>query len=308
MLMVSESHNVYENLALEEHLMGVWERPEPLVMLYRNSPAVVVGAHQNTHREANTGELGRRGLVLARRVSGGGTVYHDLGNVCFSIMVAGQDTSRIHLPTHLQPVVQALQVLGIPAEASPRNDILLAGKKITGTASRMKRDRLLFHGTLLYDADLDSLHGVLQPSPGLIRAKGAPSVKSAVANIRFSHDLGGVAAFMEKLGVALCPGEVATAPPADALAAAQVLVQEKYTGWPWLYGRNPACDFAMLLTEPESAPRPVLLGLKGDEVLTVSDASLEFLVGTPFVEAELEKQLAPRGLALRPDEAARLEV
>lgn len=300
MLCISPFHDINRNLALEEHLLETWQGAEPLLLLYHSSPAVVVGAHQNTWAEANAQKLRENGIALARRISGGGTVYHDGGTLCFAYIVPCENPSRLELGSYLAPVVAGLNELGIPAQGTSRNDILLDGGKITGTAARLLKDRLLFHGTILYDADLDWLQGVLHQSPGLVWAKGAKSVKSRVTNVRRHWDMGPFGEFRDRVAQVLAPGQAQMELEDKQVQAAKELAAAKYADMEgWVLGRNPACELEMLWQSPKGGVQPVRLQLKHNRVESADAAEAEELLrGCAFAGEAMREALAARGWSM----------
>lgn len=168
------------NLALEQVVLA--RAPGPAFLLWRNAPAVILGRNQNPAAEVDWTEARRLGVPVFRRRSGGGAVYHDLGTVNFSFI----------LPAAF-PVAEALErmvdILGLPAAVTERNDVLADGRKIAGTAQYLARGRRLFHGCLLYDTDLARLACLLRPHPGKLRRHGVASVGARVANLRGILDM-----------------------------------------------------------------------------------------------------------------------
>jgi lipoate-protein ligase A len=171
-----------ENLAIEEHLLRSHDGRSVVALLYRNRPSVVVGRNQNPWLECNPAALAQKDIPVIRRVSGGGTVYHDAGNLNYSLLLP----RPLYAPEdHVDLVCQALRTLGVPAERNERNDITLDNAKISGTAYMLGGKTALHHGTLLVGADLQALRMALAPCPGLaIETRAVASVKARVANIR----------------------------------------------------------------------------------------------------------------------------
>ena len=170
------------NLAMEELL---WRGGHHAFMLWQNAPSVIVGRHQNPLQEVN-GQMARdRGIAVVRRVTGGGAVYHDLGNINFSLIAPSRPWTPELAAQCLDPLLTALANLGAKnCRISGRNDVLCGDVKISGCARSIQKNRMLFHGTLLYDADLSVLGEVLTPDADKVRTKGISSVRSRVGNLR----------------------------------------------------------------------------------------------------------------------------
>lgn len=280
----------YEHLAMEECLLEQRFGRDSLFLLYRNRPSVVIGSFQNTHAETDAALLCRRNVALARRISGGGSVYHDPGNLCWAFLLPAQQPEAIRLGEFLLPLEQALCRLGIPVERSLRNDLLLFGKKVSGSAARILRDRLLLHGTLLYDADLSALHGLLQGETGLVETRAARSVPSPVANIRQEANLGwSTEEFLQRLAETMCPEGAWERLEPELIACAQKLAERKYRAWEWTFGRNPAC-----VMQIGAQGRRLRLWLNHERVERIQDPA-----GVPALNAMM-------GMAL-PDAMAWLE-
>lgn len=171
----------YRNLAVEEYLFR--HATEAIFMLWQNDRTVVIGKNQNPYVELELDFIRAEGIRVARRITGGGAVYHDMGNVNFSF-ISPKGTDGIDFAAYCTPIIQALQSLGATVELSGRNDLLLAGKKVSGNAQHASGGRVLHHGTLLYDSDLTVLSRALRPDEEKLRAKAVRSVSSRVTNLR----------------------------------------------------------------------------------------------------------------------------
>ena len=169
------------NLALEQYVFDVLDG---CFMLWQNDNTIVVGKHQNTLEEINTDYVKEHGVTVVRRLSGGGAVYHDLGNLNFTFVAENRFGSEFDFSTFCRPVVDALRSLGVPAEINGRNDMTIEGRKFSGNAQYMKKGRIMHHGTLMYDSDLEAVSRALNVKPDKIESKGLKSVRSRVTNIR----------------------------------------------------------------------------------------------------------------------------
>lgn len=245
------------NLALEEVLFTQppADGADGCFMLWRNTPAVIIGCHQNAFAEINPAFVRRRGIRVLRRLTGGGAVYHDAGNLNYTFILPRPETAGIEFHAHMEPVRHALLALGVPAEFSRRSDLAVGGRKISGTAQHLSRGRLLHHGTLLFDADLDDLEQALRPGAGILESKGVASIRSRVTNIaeHLAQPMT-VAGFRQALlGQMRLDGMVfrERPPTAAETVAAQELVRTKYGRWDWNFGQSPA--FTLLRTLPAAA-------------------------------------------------------
>ena len=172
------------NLALEECLLQWLPADHPgLFLLWQNAPSVIVGRHQVTLDEIDADFVRRRGLPVVRRMTGGGAVYHDLGNLNFSFMENAHGRKTVDFARYLRPVCAALAELGVQAPLTGRNDLEAGGRKISGSAQSLRQGRILHHGTLLVSLDFGELVQALHVDPDKIRSKGIASVRSRVANI-----------------------------------------------------------------------------------------------------------------------------
>ena len=238
----THSQNPYYNLAFEEYVLCHRTQGDYL-LLWQNDNTIVVGQNQNTEAEINRAFVEQHHINVVRRSTGGGAVYHDLGNLNYSFITdVGDDGISIRRFT--EPVVAALRSLGLNAEASGRNDILVEGRKVSGTAQRRHGGRILHHGTLLFDANPSMVAGALNVDPEKFRSKSTKSVRSRIGNIRdfLPNDME-LPAFWAYLKDALSGGGVTPgALSAGELAEVDRLKREKYDTWEWNYGRSPKFD------------------------------------------------------------------
>lgn len=233
------------NLAVEEYVLT--SRLEGgYLLLWQNGSTVVIGQNQNAEEEIDRAFVEAHGIRVVRRTTGGGAVYHDLGNLNYSFITDAGGAERLTMERFTVPVVNALRGLGLRAEASGRNDILVEGKKVSGTAQRLYKNRILHHGTLLFDTDPNMAAGALRAAPEKFRSKSAKSVRSRIGNIRdFLRTDMDLPAFWEYLKTALAGGGFVTgALSEEELRAVEALKREKYDTWEWNFGRSPQYDVA----------------------------------------------------------------
>ncbi len=235
------STNPYYNMAFDEYCLESLPIDEPVFFLWQNRPAVIVGYNQEVNTEVNLDYLKEKGIDLVRRVTGGGAVYHDLENLNYTIVGRSEDLERDY-PEYAALMMKALQALGVPATLSGRNDILVDGKKVSGFAKRVCKDRLMVHGTLMYNVDVDVLTNVLNPSTTKLQSKGIASVRSRVANLcEFLPEIPDIQTFSQRLEEILSNNYSDTEYQLSEtdLAHIQRLTDEKFATWEWNYGHSP---------------------------------------------------------------------
>ena len=243
--LTNASTDPHYNMAFDEFCLERLQADKPVFYLWQNRPAVIIGLNQSAYAEVNLRYLEENGIVLARRVTGGGAVYHDLQNLNYTITGRIRDLEK-DFPAYVETMVRALQALGVPAELSGRNDILVDGRKCSGYAKRVSRNRLMIHGTLMYDVDIDALTKALAAPGSKLSAAGVASVRSRVANLKeylpqFSH----IAEFQQALQemIAGTDGEIVLSP--DQLAAVEADADAKFRTWDWIFGHSPAAQLSV---------------------------------------------------------------
>ncbi len=242
----------YYNLALEEYLLDHWKEGTYL-LLWRNRDCVVIGKYQNAFQEVSLPLLERDQLPLARRSTGGGAVFHDLGNLNYTLLTDFDEQAMDRYEALLEPVLQALQALGLPAVRRRICDIAIGDQKISGSAQSIRKGRILHHGTLLFDTDLEKLQRYLSPSDAVLQSKAVKSVRSRVTNIKqhlpdpsFTIDR-----FQQALLDRLLPGKrQCAALSGQEKTAVQILAREKYAGWEWNMGSSPPFTFRKTSKSP----------------------------------------------------------
>ena len=236
------------NLAFEEYCLKELRQFNRMMLLWQNANAIIIGHYQNAEKEINLDAAENVGAQIVRRSSGGGTVYHDLGNLNYSFIYPIEGLKRLDISFYAAPMVKALQRIGIPVKVQGRNDLTIDGKKISGTAQRIYKGRLLHHGTLLYDSNLDILESVLQVDSSKVASKGIASVRSRVTNIKEHLPEGqfkDIHEFWQALLGAFAEEETITPfrPTSEMLAEVKALQESKYQSWDWNFGRAPAFEY-----------------------------------------------------------------
>lgn len=241
------------NLAIEEHLLRKPEISDDILFFYINEPSIIIGRNQNTLEEINHEYVEANGVYVVRRLSGGGAVYHDLGNLNYSFITHNNGNNFHNFHKFTAPVIDVLRNMGVQAELSGRNDILVDGRKISGNAQYSTSTRMYHHGTLLFNSQLEDVGSALNVKMGKITSKGIKSVRSRVANIAEFLDDGlkdmGVEGFKSKIlsGIFNGSGEIPQyVLTEDDWEAIRNLSDERYANWDWNFGKSP--DFNLRKT------------------------------------------------------------
>ncbi|MFV0498006.1 MAG: lipoate--protein ligase [Candidatus Fimivivens sp.] len=230
----------FYNLAFEEYVL-VHRKQGEYLMLWQNDNTIVIGQNQNAEAEINRSFVEKHQIHVVRRSTGGGAVYHDLGNLNYSFITDVDNSQQLTIERFTNPIVAALRNLGLDATASGRNDILVNDRKVSGTAQRIMQGRILHHGTLLFDANPGMVAGALNVDSTKFESKSAKSVHSRIGNIRdFLSDDMDLTTFWaylkEKLaGNGLAEGCLS----AQEQTAVLELARTKYSTWDWNFGRSP---------------------------------------------------------------------
>lgn len=229
------------NLALEEYLLRHTNTDQPLLLFYINQPAVIIGRNQNTLEEIDPDFIKANGIHVVRRLSGGGAVFHDLGNLNFSFITPSRQDLH-NFAKFTEPVVAVLRQLGVAAELRGKSDIFAEGRKISGNAQYVTQQRMFSHGTLLFDTDIATMLKSLNPRQAVIESRAVQSVRNFVVNIRelLAEDMD-ILAFRQTLLDGIFGGGAVATYELDAAAWAGVekLAAERYRTWEWNYGRSP---------------------------------------------------------------------
>jgi lipoate---protein ligase len=291
---VSPATDPFFNLAAEEYLFKNFS--DDICFLYINDPSVVVGKHQNAMAEINPLFVFENEVKVIRRMSGGGAVYHDNENLNFSFHKTVEDTAKVSFRSFNIPVVDLLRQLGVPAEISKRNDILVNGCKVSGHAQHVFRNKVLSHGTLLIESNLEKLSGALKNGTGIYESKAIPSVRSKVANVSgFMSKPFSTSEFRDILiGHILKTNSDAKEYcfSASDLNSIKELIKNKYSSWEWNFGYSPVYRFNNKMTSSPGITFSCQLSVEKGII-----SNLELEADKLF---EMDKEAIKRGLENKP--------
>lgn len=297
----NKNTDVYFNLAMEEYIFEKFKEDE-VFMLWINEPSVVIGKHQNLIEELNMKYCFENNIKIARRLSGGGTVVHDFGNLNYTYITNTTGDTALDFKEFLKPMYNALLNLNIDAHISPRNDFRVLEKKICGHSQFMRKKRVLHHGCILFDSNLDNLRNALNVKNKKIISKSAKSVKSSVANLKEISKLNyEISDFLEKLKNEILKTqenfEIYELTKEDILNIDKIK-SEKYATKDWIYGQSPKCTF--ILDEKRDYTVEIYDG-KIEKINIGDNKNFDSLIGIYFEYEEIKNKIA--GLNIKDDYA-----
>ncbi len=246
-LILRNSTNPYFNIAAEEHFLKNYD--EDIIMFWINSPSVIIGKHQNTMAEANINFITKNKIPVIRRISGGGTVYHDEGNINYTIITSSENREKlVDFVNFTEPIIGFLGSLGLKAVYEGKNNLTINGKKFSGNSAHVFKNRILNHGTILFNTNINNLEAAISPSNYKIEDKSVRSIRATIANIApqlpqpISIDV-----FMEKLisyfKNYFIINSISQLSDNDTNEINK-LIEEKYKLWDWNYGYSPSYNYS----------------------------------------------------------------
>lgn len=241
----------YINLAIEEYVLQNFGEQDTYLLFYINEPSIIIGKNQNSIEEINRKYVDENNIKVVRRLSGGGAVYHDLGNLNFSFITKDDGDSFHNFARFTEPVVRALNKMNVPAELIGRNDLLIDGRKFSGNAQFSTKGRMFSHGTLMFDSEIEHVVEALNVSEEKIKSKGIKSIRSRVANIsEFLDEPISMEEFKETILMYIFDVEKVEDVPTYELSEEDwdniyKLSEERYQQWDWNYGKSPAYNVQM---------------------------------------------------------------
>lgn len=287
-ILLSTSQNPYFNIACEEFLIK--QMNEEIIFLYQNTPSVIVGKHQNAFSELNQAFVKQHDIQIVRRLSGGGSVFHDLGNLNFAHIKNVSGDNKVDFSGFLSPVVKALREKGIDVVMGPRNNLMINGKKITGTACHTIKKRVMHHGTLLINANLDHLQKVLTPVNEEFESKAVKSISSSVTNIfeEWSQPYT-FSALTQDIYNHFTIHHYAKALKLshEQLKEINKLIDLKYSIWEWNYGYSPKFVFKTTISEMKEnlmifVEKGLITKIEPENTSLILDDSFLKLIGKRF--------------------------
>lgn len=294
----------YYNLAAEEYLLT--QTNDDVFMLWQNANSIIVGRHQNTMAEINREYVEQNNITVARRLTGGGAVFHDLGNLNFTFIqnILPQD-KEINFVKYLQPIVDALKALGIPASFSGRNDLMIHDKKISGNAMAFNGNRVLEHGCMLFSTQHNDLVNALKVDPDKFKDKAVKSVRSRVTNI--SEHLPQPMSVLEfkdylmRFIMGQQAGAIVEGLTPDEDAIIRKLADTKFSTWEWNFGNSPQYAISNKMRTPGGTVQ-VMIDVKNGHIADVKffgdffsqknpDELATALIGIPYTRQAIENAL-----------------
>jgi lipoate---protein ligase len=310
--LIQDSKDPFFNLATEDYLLH--NRNEDFFILSVNEPSVIIGKHQVAHTEVREKETASDGIHVLRRISGGGAVYHDSGNLNFAFIRQSEQGKQVDFRFYTQPVIDFLASAEITAVFEGKNDLTVNGLKISGNAEHVFRERVLHHGTLLFDASLTDMKKYLKPSSSFYSSRGVPSNRTSVTNLKSM--LPGVAS-MEQFIKLMTGYFLETNSELELISLTESekktifeLADSKYRTWEWIWGYGPAYTFSRELEiagKKHSCRLLVKDGIIWESEITGSPEmkrAAKFLIGCRHMNADMLKLFRKTGVQLTDEDVS----
>ncbi|MCX6243274.1 MAG: lipoate--protein ligase [Bacteroidetes bacterium] len=272
-MLIIRRHNTdpYFNLATEEYVLK--EISDDSFMLWRNAPSIIVGKHQNTLAEINLEYVKANNIKVVRRLSGGGAVFHDLGNLNFTFTMQGEGTNLINFRKYTDPILEVLVKLGIDARFEGRNDLTIEGKKFSGNAMHIWKNKVLSHGTLLFSSHMPDLSKALNADPLKFKDKAVKSVRSRVTNIsehlKSPMEVMEFSTLIEQHIMEKYPDAVLYELSDADHRRIEEMVQKRYGTWEWNFGYSPQYNFKKVLRTSNSGTIEFNLEVKDGIIMEI---------------------------------------
>lgn len=272
-MLIINRHNTdpYFNLATEEYILKNFE--EDSFMLWRNLPCIIVGKHQNTLAEINVDYVKQHNIPVVRRLSGGGAVFHDLGNLNFTFIKTGNKESLIDFRKYTEPILEVLLKMGINARFEGRNDLTIDGLKFSGNAEHIWKNKVLHHGTLLFSSHMPNLAEALNADPLKFQDKAVKSVRSRVTNIsehlKSPMDVMEFATLIQDHIILKYPDARMIELSEEDHQKIHELVINKYSSWEWNFGYSPNYNFKKVVRTKNSGTIEYDLDVSNGTILKV---------------------------------------
>ncbi|MGC9341148.1 MAG: lipoate--protein ligase [Bacteroidales bacterium] len=239
----------YFNLAAEEYVLKNFT--DDVFMLWRNDNAIIVGKHQNTLSEINLDYVKEKGIKVVRRISGGGAVFHDLGNLNFTFIRTGEEGNLVDFKKFTLPIIEVLQKMGVNAKFEGRNDLTIEGKKFSGNAEHVWKNRTLHHGTILFSSVISDLTKALKVNPLKFKDKAVKSIRSRVTNVsEHLEEKMDVTDFSNRIMKHIMEKYEDSEPyefTPDDIKKIEEIRDEKFGKWEWNFGYSPKYNFQRLI-------------------------------------------------------------
>ena len=284
------------NLAAEQYVFDSMPKDRMYFMLWQNDNAIIIGKYQNTLAEINLPYVEEHGIRVVRRLSGGGAVYHDMGNLNFTFIADAGDTEKLNMKVFCEPIAEALERIGVHAEINGRNDITIDGKKFSGNSQYLRGGRVMHHGTIMFDSDLSVLGEALKVDRSKIEAKGIKSIRSRVTNIKqhISDDIS-----LEQFRELLLSGILEKFEGAEYVFSEKDVAEieriraDRYSTWEWNFGRSPECTIKRIARIEGCGKIEAYITLEHGAVVSVEFRGDFFSTEDPGTLAEKLKGIRP---------------